>query len=131
MEFQEPAQSDVTPPLAKTPATRPRIPSLKTCTEDDVELVNEPMKDSSTSERLVSPLASVFLHPHRERDDFSGYHHAERLVFLGSSVCVMGVWFQFALDGKLNEKWSRGLDAGARLAIQAALRCCGYYNPSS
>jgi hypothetical protein len=36
---------------------------------------------------------------------------------------------EFALDRKLNEKWSQDFDAAARLVIQAALKCCGYYNP--
>ena len=34
----------------------------------------------------------------------------------------------FALDRKLNEKWSKGFDPGARLVIQEVLHCCGFYN---
>ena len=35
----------------------------------------------------------------------------------------------FALDGKLNQKWSQDFDAAVRLVIQTSLGCCGYYNP--
>jgi hypothetical protein len=35
----------------------------------------------------------------------------------------------FALEGKLNEMWSRDLGADGRLRIQDALGCCGYNSP--
>lgn len=37
----------------------------------------------------------------------------------------------FNLEGKINQQWSQSLGTVGRLRIQDALRCCGYFSPSS